>query len=150
MTGKFGPASHTIMPIQIRAGVIVYLQGIPHDLTFAEAEKLVAVIRGLAMPSAAPSPDGEEVERVAEALRLAAIDWSGKPRPKEPYWQFLAAAIAAMRPTLSEEDRARVKRVREWVTELMPDIHTMSSGDADSLEDTAFLLSLIDKLAGEG
>ena len=53
MTGKFGPASDTIMPIQIRAGVIVHLQGIPHDLTLAEAEKLVAVIRGMASEQSA-------------------------------------------------------------------------------------------------
>lgn len=36
-----------IMPIQIRPNLIIRIQGIPHDLTAAEAGKIVRVIEAL-------------------------------------------------------------------------------------------------------
>ncbi|MFL5254206.1 MAG: hypothetical protein ACJ8AI_15165 [Rhodopila sp.] len=43
-TTDFGPMSDTILPIQLRDDVTVFIQGIPHDLTQAEAEKIARVI----------------------------------------------------------------------------------------------------------
>ncbi len=37
----------TITPIPIRADLTIKIQGIPHDLTDVEAEKIAAVVRAL-------------------------------------------------------------------------------------------------------
>lgn len=39
-----GPMSDTILPIKLRENVTVLVQGIPHDLTQVEAEKIARVI----------------------------------------------------------------------------------------------------------
>lgn len=40
-----GPMDHTIFPIPLRAGAVtVRIQGLPHDLTNAEANKISAVV----------------------------------------------------------------------------------------------------------
>jgi hypothetical protein len=39
-----GPMSDTILPVKLREDVTVLIQGIPHDLTQAEAEKIARVI----------------------------------------------------------------------------------------------------------
>lgn len=38
------PMSDTILPIQLRENVTVFIQGIPHDLMHAEAEKITRII----------------------------------------------------------------------------------------------------------
>ncbi len=43
----------SIIPIQIRPDLVVRVQGIPHDLTEAEAAKIERVIKALASPSQA-------------------------------------------------------------------------------------------------
>jgi hypothetical protein len=48
----FGPANSAIIPIRIREDRTVYIHGIPHDLTQAEAAKLAAVIQALATKAA--------------------------------------------------------------------------------------------------
>lgn len=108
-----------------------------------------------AAPSADPSED--EVERVAEALRLAAIAWSGKPHPKEPYWRFLASAIAAMRPTLSEEDREEIAGLALSVKCLLEfEDFSDDRGErwkayrVNAKTRAQTVLSLIGKLTGEG
>ncbi len=48
-----------VIPITIREDpdLIVYIQGIPHDLTAAEAQKIIRVVMALAGPIApAPKP----------------------------------------------------------------------------------------------
>ena len=45
---EFGPMQNTILPIQIRPDVTVLVQGIPHDLTKEEANKLAAVVLAMA------------------------------------------------------------------------------------------------------
>lgn len=150
-----------------------------------------------AMLSAAPSPDGEEVG----TLRRIVHDTLGYTSTNDAKFQALAAAIAAMRPTethvstleaggvvfekygplgesvrptLSEEDRARVREARAKLPTARRHIETMDVTGAIShrlgkdgevcpeycnefvLEMTEFVdaaeaaLSLIDKLAGEG
>lgn len=37
-------ADQTIIPIVIRPNIKVHISGIPHDLTFAEAEKIARVV----------------------------------------------------------------------------------------------------------
>lgn len=112
-----------------------------------------------ALASAAPSPDGEEVERVARALYGKRPQQRFDHEDKKDWvfvsydeadqgWRDLAlsqarAAIAAMRPTLSEEDRARMKTVAE-------EIRGYAGHDAPWLAKRADeLLSLIDKLANQ-
>ena len=51
-TDTYGPMDCTIIPIQIRPDVTVRIQGIPHDLTQAEANKLAAVVIALAAKGA--------------------------------------------------------------------------------------------------
>ena len=46
---EFGPMQNTILPIQIRPDVTVLVQGIPHDLTKEEANKLEAVVMAMVM-----------------------------------------------------------------------------------------------------
>jgi len=41
---------HDIFPVPIREDLVVYLQNVPLDLTGAEADKIAAVIRALALP----------------------------------------------------------------------------------------------------
>jgi hypothetical protein len=41
---------HDIFPVPIREDLIVYLQNIPLDMTQAEASKIAAVVRALALP----------------------------------------------------------------------------------------------------
>ncbi len=45
------PADHTIVPIPLRADLTIFIQGLPLDLSRAEAEKICAVIMALATPS---------------------------------------------------------------------------------------------------
>jgi len=45
------PLANTILPIPIRADVTVLVQGIPFDLTEAEANKIANVIRAMATPA---------------------------------------------------------------------------------------------------
>lgn len=131
------------------------------------------VRRYQAMLSAAPSPDGEVVERVARSLAKSAflrfqeadpgfvqLKWpGGLQQYVDEKWRLYAgdarAAIASMRPTLSEEDRARVEEVRGRANtfsgrfwEVGP--QTRVAMIDRIVQDRAFLLSLIDKLAGEG
>lgn len=42
-------ASDTILPIPLRADLTVYIQGLPFDLTAAEARKLAAVVQAMAL-----------------------------------------------------------------------------------------------------
>jgi hypothetical protein len=41
---------HDIFPVPIREDLVVYLQNIPLDMTVAEASKIAAVVRALAVP----------------------------------------------------------------------------------------------------
>lgn len=43
----YGPAADRITPIPIREDVTVCILDIPHDLTKAEAEKIVAVVKAV-------------------------------------------------------------------------------------------------------
>lgn len=45
------PPSSSILPIPIRADVTVHIQGLPFDLTEAEANKIANVIRAMANPA---------------------------------------------------------------------------------------------------
>lgn len=42
---EFGPMTDTILPIQIRSDLKVYIQGIPHDLSIDEANKIAAIVK---------------------------------------------------------------------------------------------------------
>jgi hypothetical protein len=44
-----GPMANSILPIPIRADLIVHVQGLPFDLTPAEAKKIASVIQAMAM-----------------------------------------------------------------------------------------------------
>jgi len=41
---------HDIFPVPLREDLIVYLQNVPLDMTQAEARKIAAVIKALALP----------------------------------------------------------------------------------------------------
>lgn len=45
------PLSSSILPIAIRSDTTVFVQGLPYDLTEAEASKIANVIRAMAMPA---------------------------------------------------------------------------------------------------
>ena len=45
------PLSSTILPIPIRPDMTVFVQGLPYDLTEAEANKIANVIRAMATPA---------------------------------------------------------------------------------------------------
>lgn len=49
------PAGDRIMPIRIRPDLVVRFCDIPHDLTRAEADKIIGVIMALATPAKDPS-----------------------------------------------------------------------------------------------
>lgn len=42
-----GPMQHTIIPIQIRPDLTVFIQGIPHDLSEVEALKIINLVQAL-------------------------------------------------------------------------------------------------------
>lgn len=44
----FGPMAHTVVPIRIRPELTVFIQGMPHDMSEAEAGKIAAVIQAMA------------------------------------------------------------------------------------------------------
>jgi len=44
-----GPMSNSILPIPIRADLVIHIQGLPFDLTAAEAKKIASVIQAMAM-----------------------------------------------------------------------------------------------------
>jgi hypothetical protein len=46
-----GPMASSILPIPIRADLTVYVQGLPFDLTEAEAKKIASVIQAMATPA---------------------------------------------------------------------------------------------------
>ena len=46
-----GPMASSILPIPIRADLTVYVQGLPFDLTEAEARKIASVIQAMATPA---------------------------------------------------------------------------------------------------
>lgn len=46
-----GPMASSILPIPIRADLTVYVQGLPFDLTEAEAKKIASVIQAMASPA---------------------------------------------------------------------------------------------------
>ncbi|MDZ4381313.1 MAG: hypothetical protein U0942_08240 [Parvibaculum sp.] len=46
-----GPMSSSILPIPIRADLTVRIQGLPFDLTEAEAKKIASVIQAMATPA---------------------------------------------------------------------------------------------------
>jgi hypothetical protein len=46
-----GPMANSILPIPIRADLTVHVQGLPFDLTEAEAKKIAAVIQAMATPA---------------------------------------------------------------------------------------------------
>lgn len=48
MSAVYGPMTDTIIPVEIRPGLIVRIQGIPLDLTEAEANKIARVVLALA------------------------------------------------------------------------------------------------------
>ena len=45
-----GPMASSILPIPIRADLTIHIQGLPFDLTTAEAKKIANVIQAMAMP----------------------------------------------------------------------------------------------------
>jgi hypothetical protein len=45
-----GPMASSILPIPIRADLTVHVQGLPFDLTEAEAKKIASVIQAMATP----------------------------------------------------------------------------------------------------
>jgi hypothetical protein len=45
-----GPMADSIMPIRIRTDLTVYIQGLPFDLTEAEAKKISSVVQAMASP----------------------------------------------------------------------------------------------------
>lgn len=44
-----GPMASSILPIPIRADLVIHIQGLPFDLTEAEAKKIASVIQAMAM-----------------------------------------------------------------------------------------------------
>jgi hypothetical protein len=52
-----GPMASSILPIPIRADLTVYVQGLPFDLTEAEARKIASVIQAMATPAPAAGRD---------------------------------------------------------------------------------------------
>lgn len=46
-----GPMSSSILPIPIRADLTIHVQGLPYDLTEAEAKKIASVIQAMALPT---------------------------------------------------------------------------------------------------
>ncbi|MGA7656762.1 MAG: hypothetical protein WCA96_08295 [Methylocella sp.] len=46
-----GPMANSILPIPIRADLTVHIQGLPFDLTEAEARKIASVIQAMATPA---------------------------------------------------------------------------------------------------
>jgi hypothetical protein len=44
-----GPMASSILPIPIRSDLTIYIQGLPFDLTAAEAKRIAAVIQAMAM-----------------------------------------------------------------------------------------------------
>jgi site-specific recombinase XerD len=46
-----GPMASSILPIPIRADLTVHIQGLPFDLTEAEAKKIAGVIQAMATPA---------------------------------------------------------------------------------------------------
>ena len=46
-----GPMASSIVPIPIRADLTIHIQGLPFDLTEAEAKKIAGVIQAMAMPT---------------------------------------------------------------------------------------------------
>lgn len=44
-----GPMSSSILPVPIRANLTVMIQGLPYDLTAAEAKKIAAVVQAMAL-----------------------------------------------------------------------------------------------------
>lgn len=46
-----GPMASSILPIPIRADLTVHIQGLPFDLTEAEAKKIASVIQAMATPA---------------------------------------------------------------------------------------------------
>lgn len=46
-----GPMANSILPIPIRADLTVHVQGLPFDLTEAEAKKIASVIQAMATPA---------------------------------------------------------------------------------------------------
>jgi hypothetical protein len=55
---EFGPMTDEILPIQIREDKSVYIQGIPHDLTSAEAQKIANIV----IANVNPPNDTKEAE----------------------------------------------------------------------------------------
>jgi hypothetical protein len=45
-----GPMSNSILPIPIRSDLTIYIQGLPFDLTDAEAKKIAGVVQAMATP----------------------------------------------------------------------------------------------------
>jgi hypothetical protein len=46
-----GPMTSSILPIPIRADLTIHIQGLPFDLTEAEAKKIASVIQAMATPA---------------------------------------------------------------------------------------------------
>ena len=46
----FGPLSETVIPVQIRENLTVYIQGLPWNLTKQEAAKIAAVVLSMVQP----------------------------------------------------------------------------------------------------
>lgn len=49
-TAIAGPMASSILPIPIRADLTIHIQGLPFDLTQAEAKKIASVIQAMATP----------------------------------------------------------------------------------------------------
>lgn len=117
--------------------------------------------------SASPSPQGDEVERVATAISME-VDAHGDPEPIErqraqlewrKYERHARAALSALPrretvPTLTEEERARLALVRERHKNREEDGLSKAPLSSATLivchADRAILLSLIDKLTEAG
>ncbi|MDP8995248.1 MAG: hypothetical protein M3N07_09785 [Pseudomonadota bacterium] len=50
-TSVGGPMASSILPIPIRADLTVHIQGLPYDLSEAEAKKIATVVQAMAMPT---------------------------------------------------------------------------------------------------
>jgi hypothetical protein len=48
MSAVAGPMASSILPIPIRADLVIHIQGLPFDLTEAEAKKIAGVIQAMA------------------------------------------------------------------------------------------------------
>ena len=51
MSSVAGPMASSILPIPIRSDLTIHIQGLPFDLTEAEAKKIASVVQAMALPT---------------------------------------------------------------------------------------------------